>query len=88
MTPEQIADAKKRAEEAREHGVWRDTEAAAREHDEATRAQAFEEAAQDARQVASVTDRVGDIQYRNGALIVAKALDDRAAALREKARKP
>ena len=65
-----------------------DTEAAAREHDGVVRAQAFEEAAQDARQVASVTDRVGDIQYRNGALIVAKALDDRAAALREKARKP
>ena len=54
----------------------------------AVRAQAFEEAAKDAREIANIPDHMGDIQYRNGALMVAKALDDKAAALREKARKP
>ena len=58
-----------------------DTEAAALEHDEALREQAFEEAAKDAREIANIPDHMGDIQYRNGALMVAKALDDKAAAL-------
>ena len=48
----------------------------------ALRAAAFEEAAKDAREIANIPDHMGDIQYRNGALMVAKALDDKAALVR------
>ena len=63
-----------------------DTEAAACKHDGVVRArafgEAFEEAAKDAREIANIPDHMGDIQYRNGALMVAKALDDKAALVR------